>query len=272
MRSLLTVVALAGLLCVASMAAAQETGSVTGVVYDRSGMPIAGATVRISGVAMPAERTTLTSTKDCSASSSCPANTDTVVEKAGVGRASRAIVVSLARETQADFILGAVVAVPVAVVAPAEPDVDLKSTEIHSSFRRALLENLPLDRSYMGLMQLIPGVADSNGLAPNGGGSRQDNIFLADNANITNPFFGYLSTQINELDIAEFDVKRGALRPESGRSTGFITNAVIKSGSNLFTGTYRFEAIPSPWIASRPRPCATRPIAGITRSASAVRW
>jgi len=146
------------------------------------------------------------------------------VEKSGVGKVSGTIVVSTDRETTANFILGAVVAAPVSVVAPTAPEIDVKSTEVNFTFRRALLEDLPLDRSYMGLTQLVPGIADNGSFAPNGGGSRQDNTYLADNANITNAFFGYLSTEINELDIAEFSVKRGALKPESGRSTGFTTN------------------------------------------------
>src|SRR5262249_44011875 len=57
------------------------------------------------------------------------------------------------------------------------------------------------------------------------------------------------STEINELDIAEVDVKRGAIRPEFGRSIGFISNALIKSGTNVLTGNYRFQAIPSQWGA-----------------------
>jgi hypothetical protein len=133
-------------------------------------------------------------------------------------------------------------------VTAAVPDVNVKSTELSFTYRRAIVQDLPLDRSYLGLMQLIPGVAENNGFAPNGGGSRQDNTFLLDSVNITNPFFGYLSTEINELDIAELDVKRGAIRPEFGRSIGLVSNAVIKSGTNTFAGDYRFEAIPSQWV------------------------
>jgi hypothetical protein len=97
-------------------------------------------------------------------------------------------------------------------------------------------------------MQLIPGVPENTGYAER---RRQpaENTYLLDSVNITNPFFGYLSTEINELDIAELEVKRGAIRPEFGRSTGLISNALIKSGTNLFSGNYRFEAIPSEWGA-----------------------
>jgi hypothetical protein len=243
-----TVLVLANVLLVASLAAAQETGSVSGGIFDRTGAPIAGATVRISTDASGVERTMVTSEKGTFGFVLPPGDYKVEVEKAGVGQTSRAIVLELGRETRADFILGALVAEPVAVTATMAPDVDLKSTEVNFNYRRAVVQDLPLERTYLGLMQLIPGVAENNGFAPNGGGSRQDNTFLLDSVNITNPFFGYLSTEVNELDIAEIDVKRGAIRPEFGRSTGLISNALIKSGTNRFTGTYRFEAIPSQWI------------------------
>ena len=97
--------------------------------------------------------------------------------------------------------------------------------------------------------QLIPGVAENNGFAPNGGASRQDNTYLIDGVNITNPGFGYLSTEVNEFDIAEFNVKRGAISAEFGRSSGFVTNAVTRSGTNDLSGGVRFEAIPAAWVA-----------------------
>ncbi len=67
--------------------------------------------------------------------------------------------------------------------------------------------------------------------------------------NITNPLFGYLATEVNELDIVELDAKRGAITAEFGRSQGFVSNAVTRSGTNRLSGSYRFEAIPNEWIA-----------------------
>ena len=59
-------------------------------------------------------------------------------------------------------------------------------------------------------------MADNNSFAPSGGASRQDNKYLIDGVDITNPGFGYLSTEVNGLDIAEFQVKRGAITAEEG--------------------------------------------------------
>ena len=57
---------------------------------------------------------------------------------------------------------------------------------------------------------------NNGGFAPNAGGSRQDNVFLIDGVNITNPLFGYLATEINELDIQELSATRGAISAAAG--------------------------------------------------------
>ena len=96
----------------------------------------------------------------------------------------------------------------------------------------------------------MPGVAENNRtVGVNAGGSRQDNTYLLDGVNITNPRFGYLSTEVNEYDIVEFNVKRGAISAEFGRSTGMVTNAVSRAGTNRLSGGLRFELIPKAWIA-----------------------
>jgi hypothetical protein len=73
------------------------------------------------------------------------------------------------------------------------------------------------------------------------GGSRQDNTYLIDGANITSPSFGQLSTEVNELDIAEVNLKRAGINAAFGRSGGTVTNAVSRSGSNRFGGIGRVD-------------------------------
>jgi hypothetical protein len=133
-------------------------------------------------------------------------------------------------------------------ISAATPAVDLKSTEVNFNYPAEQIANLPLQRSYAGLFQLIPGVAENNSFAPNGGGSRQDNKYLVDGVDVTNPGFGYLSTEINELDIAEFNVKRGAVTAEFGRAVGFVTNAVTKTGTNQVRGIGRVELRPRRFV------------------------
>src|SRR5205823_4829244 len=138
---------------------------------------------------------------------------------------------SVDMDAQVNLVLSPTATEEVTVIAET-PAVDLKSTEVNFNFTSEEIRNLPLPRSYQGLFQLAPGVAENNSFAPSAGGSRQDNTYLIDGANITNPGFGYLSSEVNELDIAEFNIKRGAITAEFGRAAGFVANAVSKSGTN----------------------------------------
>lgn len=245
---------LAGLACLVPVLTwAQTTGSISGVVFDQGGQVVEGATVRLTGEPLPGERAATTT---AAGSYSFPllltGNYMLEVTKPGVGTAKRAVVVQIDVDTQVDIVLGLNLDETVQVSAAA-PVVDLKTTEVNFNYDAAMIKELPLQRTYAGLFQLIPGVAENNagtaGLV-SGGASRQDNTYMVDGVNITNPGFGYLSTEVNEFDIAEFNVKRGAISAEFGRSSGFVTNAVTRSGTNQLRGGARFEAIPASWNAA----------------------
>ena len=107
MRRTLTRLALACCLLIPASALAQQTGSVSGGVFERAGNPVAGATVTIPGTAMPGARTTVTPENGVYRFDLLlPGQYKVDVEKNGVGRTSRTAEVSVARDTQADFLLG----------------------------------------------------------------------------------------------------------------------------------------------------------------------
>jgi hypothetical protein len=249
-----TVLTLAAACALPGAARAAETGSVSGVVFDQGALPVQGASVRIAGERLPAGRTTSTEANgQYRFTLLLPGTYELQIEKPGAGATKRTVLVEVGRDTQLDVVLGIDLQESVRVVAQT-PEVDLRSTEVSFNYARETIEALPLARSYSGLFQLVPGVADNNSFAPSGGGSRQENTYLIDGVNITNPGFGYLSTEVNEFDILQFHVKRGAITAEFGRSSGFVTNAVTRSGSNRFTGGVRFEMIPRGWIAESRNP------------------
>lgn len=229
---------------------AGETGSLSGVVRDSQGGVLPGTTVRISGPMLPGGREAQTSEGGRYAFDLLLPGTYKVEGAlTGLGTAAREVRVFVDVDTQVDLVLSPTLAETVEVSAEIPP-VDMKSTEVNFNFTSELISALPLERSYRGLFQLIPGVADNRStVGPSGGGSRQDNTYLLDGVNITNPGFGYLSTEVNQLDIVEFNVKRGAVSAEFGRSAGFVANAVSKSGTNEIHGAARFDWMPQSFIA-----------------------
>src|SRR5262245_4121233 len=232
-------------LTVGGVAQAADTGSISGLVVDRDGQPVADATATITGDRLPSGRSVTTGASGLyQFEYLIPGEYTIQIAKAGVTGSRRAAVVEVGRDTQVDVVLGLTVSETLTVTA-AQPVVDVRSTEVSFNFKGDTLNSLPIERTYRGLFQLIPGVADNRSpVGPSAGGSRQDSTYLIDGANITNPNFGYLSTEVNELDISEVNLKRAGINAEFGRTSGSVINAVSRSGSNQLSGVGRIDALP----------------------------
>ncbi|HOW86319.1 MAG TPA: TonB-dependent receptor [Candidatus Aminicenantes bacterium] len=235
------------LLCGAAFLAAQERGSVRGVVKDAAGQALEGAKVSITGSLIPLGREFVTGRDGAFLFQAVPPGTYTVlVTHPRMMDYAAEVLVNVDRQTTVNVTLSEVGRVSEEVTVQAvSPVVDLRSTEVSASWQKELVEKLPMGRSYSSLFQLAPGVADNRDFAPNAGGNKQDNVYLYDGSNITNPLFGYLGANFSEMDIQEVNIKRGGISAEFGRAAGMVTNAITKSGGNNFTGSLRFVFEPS---------------------------
>ena len=245
------------LLCIALLigiplsALAADTGTASGVVLDQRGEVVADATVRISGDGVPSGRVAQTGANGWYRFEHLLPGAYTIeVDKAGTGAFRRSARVDVAKDTQVDIVLGLAITEAVTVTL-ARPEVDVRSTEVSFNFSADTFNSLPLERTYRGLLQLIPGVADNrSAIGPAAGGGRQDNTYLIDGANITNPGFGYLSADVNELDIADVNLKRAGITAEFGRTAGSVTNAVSRRGSNRLAGIGRIDWLPTRLVSA----------------------
>ena len=244
---------------VPALAWAADTGTISGTVFDQNGQPVSGAVVKASGPTLPGGRTVVTGANGTFRFEYLLAGDyDVVIESGAVGSAPRQAIVDVGKDTQVDFVTGLGVNEQVTVTA-ATPVVDVKSTEVSFNFKADALGFLPLERTYRGMFQLIPGVAENRSpVGQAAGGTRQDNTYLIDGANITNPSYGYLTTEVNQLDIAEVNVKRAAVSAEFGRTGGVVTNAVSRGGSNQFAGIARFDWLPESFVSAYKLPSDLR--------------
>jgi len=249
---LLLVILMAGL--TAGPAFAQETGSISGVIRAEDGSAMPGVTVQASGPALPAGRSEVTDENGAFNFQRLPLGTYQVVaELTGLGTVQREVVVALGKDTQLELVLNPSMSEEITVAAVV-PVIDLKSSEVQVNYTHEVIEDLPITRSYKGLFQLAPSVAENNRLAPNAGGSRLDNTFLLDGVNITNPHYGDIVPDLAEIDIDEVSIKRGGITAEFGRTGGMVVNAVTKSGTNEFHGEGRLEYQPEDWVADSEGP------------------
>jgi len=232
-------------------AAAQERGSIRGVVKDQDGNALEGARATVVGSLLPQGREFATGRDGVFLFQALPPGYYTLlVTHAQMMDYTSDVIVALDRQTGINVVMSAVGRVQEEItVMAASPVVDLKSTSISASWHKDLVEKLPMGRSYASLFQLAPGVADNRDFAPNAGGNKQDNVYLYDGSNVTNPLFGYLGANFSEFDIQEVNIKRGGISAEFGRAAGMVTNAITKSGSNTVSGSVRFIFEPAGFTA-----------------------
>jgi hypothetical protein len=244
----------------APLAFAQTTGSVTGTAKDSNGAPLPGVLVSISGPQMPLGRKMTTRSDGVfQFLNLVPGTYQLKAELQGLGSFQQEVIVGVAKDTEVYPVLRATAAESVTVSA-ATPLVDTKATDISTVTNRSTMEKLPLVRTFSGTFQLAPGIADSGvaisntNVGVNAGGGRQDNTYLYDGVNVTNPFFGDLYQDFAELDIQEVNITRAGATPENGRTGGFIVNGVTKSGTNNIHGDVRLEYQPSSFQADSKDP------------------
>ena len=257
------------ILALSTLALAQvsPSGSISGVVRDAQELPIPGAAVTLEGESVPGGREFVTdATGQFQFPRLQPGTYRVTARLPGMRDVAIDAVVALERDTQLPITLSPGGIAETLTVTAVTPRVDTRSTEVSVTFTREEFEARPLVRSYAGLFDLAPGVAANQAFSPRGegtsygvnaGGSRQENTYLLDGINITNPAFGDLQQDLNELDVQEVNIKRGGITAEFGRTAGFVVNAVTKSGGNRLAGQGRLEFIADSFIARSEDPTLT---------------
>ncbi|MGZ6971909.1 MAG: carboxypeptidase-like regulatory domain-containing protein, partial [Thermoanaerobaculia bacterium] len=143
----------------ATAALAGETGSISGVVKDGSGLPVPGATVKVSGPQIPAGYTTTSRANGTyNFPKLLPGPYTVEAQLTGLGKVARKVNVSADNDYQIELTLVQTAAAEVLVTA-VNAEVDKKTTEVNANFVEAEVRSLPIARNYSGLISLIPGAS-----------------------------------------------------------------------------------------------------------------
>ena len=109
--------------------------------------------------------------------------------------------------------------------------IDTESGNQGSVLTKEFLERIPAGRSYQQAAQLAAGV--TGGANPNvAGASSNENTYLMDGVNITDPVTGTFSLNFNFDAIEQLQVLTSAYDPEYGQNLGGAINIVTESGGN----------------------------------------
>ena len=109
--------------------------------------------------------------------------------------------------------------------------IDTESGNQGSVLTKEFLERIPAGRSYQQAAQLAAGT--TGGANPNiGGGSSNENTYMMDGVNITDPVTGTFSLNFNFDAIEQLQVLTSAYDPEYGQNLGGAINIVTETGGN----------------------------------------
>jgi hypothetical protein len=237
------------LLWFASPAASETTGALFGRLLDTEGNALPGASATISGPSLQGIRTT---TADADGSYRFPllppgtyrvefslSGFESVVQEG--------VAVNLAQQTRIDSRLKLkTVAEEVTVKADAIV-VDPTQTNTEVVFHEDQLKYQALGvrgRNYIQVLQQAPGVIEPyfTGGPPNVlGADNQQNSYLIDGLNTTDPIDHTIGLNFGVESIQELSFQTAGFNAEYGRATGGIVNVVTKSGGNSFKGSLDFR-------------------------------
>ncbi|MDP7115131.1 MAG: TonB-dependent receptor, partial [Myxococcota bacterium] len=215
--------------------AVETTGQVKVVVADESGSKLLGARVILAGPELMGTRTVTTNYKGEVWVPNVPPGVYQVrVELADYQtQVVEEVRVTIGGTAPVDVVLKPFQAATAVEVRIARPTLDVESSAVGGTLTKEFLEDVPSDRSYQRIVQFTPGV--TGGSNPNVmGGASQENAWLLDGTNISDPVTGTFSMNFNYDSIQEVQVLTGLYQAEYGQALGGIINVVTESGSNEF--------------------------------------
>jgi hypothetical protein len=234
-----------------------QTSILQGTVRDSGGLVLPGVTVTVTSPALQGPRSTVTDSNGVYILRGLPPGQYTLAfELGGFARAQEQTTIELGRTTSIDASLQ-LATVTEQVTVTAETPSALATTSGGMNFTYEEVDALPTQRTLSDIAELAPGlVGEAN--TPNNdqiqvaGSFAYDNVFLIDGVDVNDNLFGTANNLFIEDAIEETQVLTSGVSAEFGRFSGGVVNAITKSGSNQFEGSFRVNLTNDAWTAETP--------------------
>jgi Carboxypeptidase regulatory-like domain len=236
---------------------AQGTGEIAGLVTDPSGAVISGATITLTNSATGEKRTTVTTGTGNYRFPELPVVGTYSVSASPKGFKStkiQGIVVSVGVTANADLKLELGAATEQVTVEASAETVQTTESSVSQLVDRNIWQNMPLEvRNQNSFIELVAGAIPQDNTGNNRGaavnGTREGaGSYLVEGADnneqgqggrgqISNYDHGGAATSISPDAIQEYRVITNSYSAEYGKGGGFITDTVLKSGTNQWHGS-----------------------------------
>jgi outer membrane receptor protein involved in Fe transport len=225
------------LACAAGLASAADNGTLSGLVTDQNGQPVAGALVVVKG----ANRFATTNADGYYVISPVPVGTFEVkASRVGYGEQIRSNVKVIAGlRTNASFQLQSTSAGTTYIVSE-EPLIKMNQTYTESIVGSEDIKNQVVDR-FADMLARTPGISYEN-LSTGTlnlhirGGRGSEVAYIVDGINITNPISGGAGMQVPVDAIEQMNIITAGWDAEYGEAQSGIINITTKEGREKYTG------------------------------------
>ena len=236
-------------------------GKITGTVTDDKGEALPGVTIELTGPSIMGKRAAVTSARGTYVFLNVPPGTFALGATMPSFKkwVQEGIIIGAGKTTEINPVLQLGALEETITVVGASPVVDAKTSTVDSRLEKELIAKLPTSRdAFYDLSLTTPGMFDhgsSGGWLPSPtaySGSSNENVFLVNGVNATNPrgsSFGTL-VHVNYNAVEEVRVVALGSKAEYGSFSGAAIDVLTKSGSNAFHGNAAFYFEPVKWRRS----------------------
>jgi hypothetical protein len=261
---LVTLAIVAAIVVGSGQSFAQSGGTIEGFILDPSGAVLQGIRVDLTGPALVSgAQTAVADSRGEYRFVALPAGTyELVAEREGFGASKRRVDLAPGATATVDLRLPLARMqsdVTVAARAEAPPMIDVRSAAAPVTLDERLLSNLPTNRSIIDTIDLAPGVsgiiAPGTGLFGNiaFGGTQASNGMLVDGMSLTDSGRGQPWVTLNYNWVSEVQVVGLGAPVDVGRTTGATVTAVLRSGTNQFSGLGEYWGTKAGWSSDNTR-------------------
>lgn len=242
-----------------SMAVAQPSATLRGRVRDVQAVPVAAATITVTGVEGRLTRATVTDDRgEFVIVNLPPAVVDVTVAAGGFSEVTRrGVVLEVGQSATVDVAL-AVAGVRESLMVSADAGtVDTSRSVVDAVIPSTAIEALPLNgRNFLELALLVPG----NAPAPNFDPTKSNSVVISsagqlgrggnvtiDGADNNDDVVGGPLQNVTQESVQEFQIATQRFTAESGRSASSVINVVTRSGSDRLRGSASLFLRDSAW-------------------------
>jgi len=222
--------------------ASVTSGAIKGVAVDEGDLPIPGVMVTVTSDNLMGTRQSTTDVNGRFLLAELPPGVyKLVAEKAGFSKVSMPkLQVNIGRNVILTIEMPLREAGEEMIVEERRPTIDTESATRGSVLTKEFLDRIPAGRSYQQAVQMAAGVTGGSN-ANIAGAGYNENTYMLDGVNITDPVTGTFSLNFNFDAIEQIEVLTSAFDPEYGYNLGGSINVVTQSGGNTLevnTGIY----------------------------------